>query len=339
MKLNRTCRRQLTNPNIDPRPLGRELLDIILPVDARKELAQAKAVTLMWHLDGPLRYLPLAALHDGTRYLVEQYRLSLFTAASYPNIKDQPKAAWKGLGLGVSESRTVEHKSFSALSSVPAELDAVIGQATNKGIVPGQQYLNNDFTWETMLLSLKKKGSYPLVHIASHFSLEPGNDTQSFLLPGKGDPITMALINKQSNLFGGVDLVTLSACETAYSGGKSADGKEVDGLSVLAQRQGAKAVIATLWPVADASTALLMHQFYKLREEKKLPKGEALRQAQLTLLNGMVKGTGKDQERAAIRFRKSDKATGTAPTFIYDTDKPFSHPYYWAPFILMGNWK
>ncbi len=335
-----TYRSLLTNPNLDPRPLGKELLDIILPADARKELAQANATTLMWHLDGPLRYLPLAALYDGSHYLVELYRISLFTSASYPNIKDQPKATWKGLGLGVSESRTVVDKSFTALSSVPSELNAVIRQDNNKGVIPGQQYLNNDFTWETMQQSLKKKGTYPLVHIASHFSLEPGNDTQSFLLPGKGDPITLALISQQNNLFGGVDLVTLSACETAYSGGKNADGKEVDGLSVLAQRQGAKAVIATLWPVADASTALLMQQFYKLREEQKLSKGEALRQAQLTLLNGKVRGTTEDQKRAAkISLGTKGKPNAAAQPFTYNSEKPYAHPYYWAPFILMGNWK
>jgi CHAT domain-containing protein len=62
--------------------------------------------------------------------------------------------------------------------------------------------------------------------------------------------MTLAEIKNSSNLFGGVELLTLSACDTATGGG-GADGKEVEAFAVLAQRQGAKAVVASLWPVAD----------------------------------------------------------------------------------------
>ena len=76
--------------------------------------------------------------------------------------------------------------------------------------------------------------------------------------------------------------------------------------------EGAKAIIATLWPVADDSTTLLMQQFYRVHEmERGISKAEALRRAQLALLEG----TG-DPNRTR-----------------------FAHPYFWAPFILIGNWK
>lgn len=151
----------------------------------------------------------------------------------------------------------------------------------------------------------------------------------------RGKLITLAKLKSQNNLFGGVDLLTLSACETAVGGGKDAGGKEVDGLSIITQRQGAKAVLATLWPVADEGTARLMERFYRLREEQKLTKAEALRQAQLALLGAKVGagGTAGDAERGA---KRSDG--NTTATFTPDPAAPFAHPYYWAPFVLMGNW-
>ena len=330
-------RDSLKDPKRDPRPQAKALLDVILPLDARAELAQARAGTLMWHLDGSLRLLPLAALHDGEQYLMERYRLTTFTSASTANLKDAPKARWTGLGLGVSEARMVAEKQFAALSAVPAELNTVIREDDSQGVIPGQRRLNQDFNWEDMQAQLKRKGKYPLVHIASHFNLEPGNDTMSYLLPGSGEPITLAQLTRQNNLFGGVDLLTLSACETGVGGGKGADGREVDGLSFIAQRQGAKAVVATLWPVADASTAQLMARFYSLRESQKLTKAEALRQAQMALLRGEGE-PGKEPADADQRSARRVDAAPAQPAYVTDPKAPFAHPYYWAPFILMGNW-
>ena len=330
-------RNQLKNPASDPRPLAKQLYDILLPEQARQELTAANAVTLMWHLDGPLRYLPLAALYDGNHYLVENYRNTLFTTASLLNLGKAPQSSWKGLGLGTSKARTIGATTFSALDSVPAELGSIIRQGDETaGTIPGQRYLDESFTWESLQKNLKRKGKYPLVHIASHFSLEPGDSSKSFLLTGSGDPISLEQISLKDNLFGGVDLLTLSACETAYSGGKGADGREIDGLSIMAQQKGAKAVIATLWPVADTSTALLMGDFYRLREEQNLPKAEALRQAQLALLNGETADIESSQpgRGKSIRF-SSEKESATAPV---DPGKSFAHPYYWAPIVLMGNW-
>jgi CHAT domain len=83
-------------------------------------------------------------------------------------------------------------------------------------------------------------------------------------------------------------LLTLSACNSGV-GDNTADGKEVEGFGVLTQRQGAKAVIASLWPVADSSTSRLMQDFYRIRESAAgITKLEALRQAQLGLLRGTV---------------------------------------------------
>jgi CHAT domain-containing protein len=124
---------------------------------------------------------------------------------------------------------------------------------------------------------------------------------------GDGGHLSLAELKTSADLFGGVQLLTLSACNTGMG-----DGTEVEGFGALAQRQGARAVIASLWPVADSSTKVLMQKFYRIREASPgKTKLEALREAQLELLHGSIK-----------RALKS----------------PYAHPYYWAPFFLMGNW-
>jgi len=149
------------------------------------------------------------------------------------------------------------------------------------------------------------------VHIASHFELQPANEDSSFLLLGDGAHLSLTELSLIPNLFANVDLLTLSACNTAV-GLTNASGAEWESLGMIAQRKGAKAIIATLWPVADDSTTLLMQQFYRVHEmERGISKAEALRRAQLALLEG----TG-DPNRTR-----------------------FAHPYFWAPFILIGNWK
>src|SRR5712691_2264091 len=153
-----------------------------------------------------------------------------------------------------------------------------------RGVLPGTIKLDEAFTQEAMLAGLRLRPS--VVHVASHFQFEPGNETNSALLLGDGSFLSLAQIKSMPNVFGGVELLTLSACNTA-TGGTGANGKEVEGFGVLAQRQGAKSVIASLWPVADSSTKVLMQEFYRLREANNgATKIEALRQAQLELLRG-----------------------------------------------------
>jgi CHAT domain-containing protein len=136
-----------------------------------------------------------------------------------------------------------------------------------------------------------------------------------------------------------VELLTLSACNTAMGG--ESNGREVEGFGELAQKQGALAVVATLWAVSDESTGKLMQEFYRLRTATPgMTKGEALREAQLALLRGQVK-----KGEGGTADQRTSKAVGTGanasgqPQFKYDPDRPYAHPYYWAPFILIGNWK
>jgi CHAT domain-containing protein len=318
--------------------LARELYQILVAPIAQ-DLQQARAETLMWSLDGALRYLPLAALHDGEQYLLEHYRLAVFTPASATRLKDAPRPQWHGAGFGVSKA----HAGFPALPTVPDELRGIIrdpAQRHSQGVLPGLLYLDEAFTAAALRTALHQH--YPVVHIASHFQLHPGDDTASVLLLGDGTHLPLAQLKTWPQPFQGVELLTLSACNTAV-GSPGAEGKEVEGFAVLAQRQGAKAVVATLWPMVDASTQVLMQTFYRLREDQPgRPKVEALRQAQLALLRGTgPRGAAPHMETRGVVLggAASSGPGGTLPYFIPDLQAPYAHPAYWAPYVLIGNWR
>ena len=320
-------RQVVMNPKLDPHPLGRELFKIIL-AGMETDLRHAKAKTLMFSLDGVMRYLPLAALFDGKQYLLERYRISVMTLASQARIKDKPDSQWRGSGFGVTKA----FEGAPALPSVAAELTGIIAtKAGDNGALSGEIMLDEQFTQKTMRQALLKRN--PVVHIASHFRFQPGDETQSFLLLGDGSHLSLAELKTSANLFGGVQLLTLSACNTGLG-----DGTEVEGFGVVAQRQGAKAVIASLWPVADSSTSLLMRELYRVRESSAgKTKLEALQTAQLGLLHGTLIVDKPDQARDLIH-EPAKPAKPVGPPYTADPKAPYAHPYYWAPFFLMGNW-
>ena len=128
---------------------------------------------------------------------------------------------------------------------------------------------------------------------------------------------------RKGTYFRNAELLTLSAFETAM--GSKGTGSEIEGLGAIAMERGAKAVIATLWSVSDDSTSLLMQEFYK-QHQKNLPKVEALRQAQLTLLTGKTRLVEDDETNRSQR-KENDKSKH----FTLDHDKPYAHPYYWGP--------
>ena len=329
-------REVLEDPRRNPLPLAQELYKIIVGPVA-KDLQDAKAETLMWSLDGVLRYIPVAALNDGQHYLVENYCNVVFTIASQARLKDQPAAKWQGMGFGVSKAQP----GFNALPAVPQELRAIFHDETTtdnaSGVLPGHVLLDDAFTADSLKTALRQRP--PVVHIASHFAFRPGSEADSFLLLGDGQHLSLAEINALPNLFGGVELLTLSACDTA-NGGAGSDGKEVEGFAVLAQRKGAKAVIASLWPVADASTQLLMQKFYQIRDAQAgLPKVEALRQAQLALLRGTNRGGASDNRSRGLGSEIDRGLRDSAQQTDADHQATFAHPFFWAPFTLIGNWK
>jgi CHAT domain-containing protein len=167
--------------------------------------------------------------------------------------------------------------------------------------VPAQVLLNQQFT-STTLQDQIAAAPYPIVHLATHGQFS-SNAKETFILAWD-NPINVKQLDGLLRARGQrdrrpIELLVLSACQTA-----AGDRRATLGLAGVAVRSGARSTLATLWSVDDQSTAYLMSQFYQKLTQPSLTKAEALRQAQLAL----------------------QKQPG------------FSHPYYWAPFVLVGNW-
>ncbi len=322
----------LRDPTKDAKSPAQELYKILIgPVKA--DLNQAQAETLVWSLDGVLRYVPIAALYDGKKYIVENYNTVTITPASIAHLVERPDVS----NLSVA-AMGISHKyedGLSALPAVEAELDDVVKDSrmpAAHGVLPGSILLNGAFTEKAMENELE--GQHAVVHIASHFVFKPGDDSQSYLLlagkevGGNGFHLTVADFRDNQKLaLDDTDLLTLSACETGMSG-NSSNGREVDGLGTTAQLKGARAVISSLWEVSDASTGKLMADFYQrwVVGAGKVEKVEALRHAQMDLMLGKIKPSPSERGRGFGSNSLQAPAT-------------FAHPYYWAPFVLMGNWR
>lgn len=312
----------------DPRPSGQKLYDLLIkPLE--EDLQVVGANTIVWSLDGSLRYLPIAALYDSKHgYLVERYATVIITLASNNDLaSSSDQENWQVLGLGVSKAIG----GFPALSNVREELRAIVRETEQKeqtGLLKGRRLLDEEFTSDAFRRHL---GHYNVIHAATHFSFKAGTREEaleSFLLLGSGEKLTLAQIRNSGAMFSGVELLVLSACDTA-AGGRGADGREIEGFGVLAQRAGAQTVMATQWPVADSSTRELMVRFYEIHGSRpKVSKAEALRQAQLALLRGAASSAQGNVSDPAANGSSSVQSTGK-----------YSHPYYWGPFILIGNWK
>jgi len=329
-------REAIQDPTIDVSRPATDLYNLLVkPIEPW--LKQEHATRLLWSLDGVLRYCPMAALFDGRHYLIERYSCEEFTVGKPARLTATADVD-EALGLGV----TKPHPGFEALPNVREELGALVrdpGDPRSGGLLDGVTMLDDRFTRESMVTALKS-GKFRTVHIASHFEFQPGDDTKSFLLLGDGDKFSLADMKSMPDLFGNVDMLTLSACQTAV-GSTRADGREIDGCAVIAQRDGAKTVVASLWPIADASTPVLMHTFYQLRrDDPSISKSEALRQAQLALLTGastVPSGASIPHVRGGPADNPSpEDDVANLPDFHADQTKPFAHPYYWAPFVLIS---
>jgi CHAT domain-containing protein/Tfp pilus assembly protein PilF len=341
-------RELLRNPAADPRPAGKELYDILIkPVE--KQLDGAGAKMLAWSLDGALRYIPIGALSpDGKTFLAEKYQTAVLTPKTRDGISDTTKP-WQVLGLGVSRSISVTDPAnsdmmitFRALPGAKRELERIVrdqGRPGETGILAGKRFLDADFTSRTLpdfLATEPKPGQsrFTVLHVASHFRL--GSDWKnSFLLLGDGNVLTLQQLSSTLPVtFGDIDLVTLSACNTAAAADSS--GKEIDSLAEAIQAKGGKAILATLWSISDEGTSQLMAEFYRSRKDTpSITKAEALQLAQRAMIGGGI--TLSPDLAARLRPRGTPPA-GT-PAYPFDETRPFAHPYYWSPFVLIGNWR
>lgn len=302
---------------------------LVQPIEA--ELERNQIHNLVFSLDRSVRYIPMAALHDGDQYLIEKYAVSTILSAdltdlgeSFPTQTENPSI----LAMGTSDAVG----GFPPLPNVPTEIDSIVRvEGSDQGIYQGLKFFNGEFDFETLRRNLS---GHSILHLATHGEFQPGQPKASYLLLGNGERLEIPKISTLRQL-DNVHLVVLSACETGL-GGRDPDGIEVGGISYYFLSRGALSVMASLWKVNDSSTSTLMQRFYAIlaesTDEQPITKAEALRQAQLSLL------LGNDYEAPNWlgASRASVELITLAGTPISSTSNP-SHPYYWAPFILIGN--
>ena len=123
------------------------------------------------------------------------------------------------------------------------------GPTQGNGALPGEGYADAAFTQDRFRAVLARSVDYSVLHIGSHFSLRPGNTLKSFLVMGDGTRMSLEAIRQLS--FAGLDLVTLSACQTGLGGTVRDDGREIEGFSSIVQQGGARQVVSSLWEVDD----------------------------------------------------------------------------------------
>lgn len=266
---------------------------ILGPVDL--QLAGMSQLEIAPH--GLFSFLPFAALYDGERCLVERLPVTVQTGIAVP----PPKAtnSPKILLVGSTDTR---------LPHVKAELDAIAGMSDRP---------SRPATFTAGALADGLAGKPNVVHVASHFGFDPVHPERSFIQLDARKRLSLAKF--QSELFdlSGVDLLVLSACDTAMTE-RGIYGPE--SLAGLAQSKGASQVIGTLWPVHDMSSSVFMKQFYGglLGERPALKAPRALQRAQCLMLAG-----------AGWPRRAKLQVTG-----LGKPKDDWRHPYYWAGYAL-----
>ncbi|NEQ52073.1 MAG: CHAT domain-containing protein [Leptolyngbya sp. SIO3F4] len=291
---------------------------LIKPLE--ESLSSTDAEMIIFAPDGPLRYVPLAALHDGNDWLVERFSFTHITAAALTNFDAKPQDNPRLLAAACSECN-FEYKvagqdfQFSLLPYTDSEVSLLEERMPNTDVLR-----TPNFTPEELQLRL---GSYEILHLATHGAFVTGQPEESFIVFGDKSRLNLKEIERKWNL-PNADLVVLSACETAVGSDGLGTGVEILGLGYQIQKAGAKAAIASLWQVSDGGTQVLMNAFYTAIANGKT-KAEALQLAQQALLTG--DGTASGLPRG-----------GLVPAGIpNEVANSLDHPYYWAPFILIGN--
>ena len=288
-------------------PPAQKLYQLMMqPIES--ELQARNITNLIFCMGADLRSTPLAAMHDGQRFLSEKYSIAIIPAFSLLNQRPATLRNTRVLAMGASQFRDMQ-----PLQEVPRELEVIA-----QNLWQGQKLLNQEFTIDR-LRAERSKFPYGIIHLATHAAFSPGEADDSFIqfwdqrlqltqLPG---------LNLRSPE---VQLLVLSACQTALG-----DRQAELGFAGLAVQSGSQAAIASLWKADDTGTLVLMTEFY--RQLRTAPsKAEALRRAQSALL--------KQQTRTAINLATRGNSNSATDNLVSTN---LSHPYYWAAFTLIGN--
>ena len=317
-------RLQMQNRSGDIRQTAQQLHTwLIEPIKA--DLQRANIQTLIYAPDGQMRYVPLAALYDGKQWLVEQYQINYLTALSLTTLDAQSFQNPTVLaGAFTDQARQVKvgDRNFS-FGPIPAAIEEV--KALSQTFANTKTLTGQDFTRRT--LTTAQLNRHNIIHLATHGQLVSGNPEESFILLNNGEHISLREIKDWQ--LPDVGLVVLSACQTAL-GDKLGSGIEIIGFGYQLQQAQARASIATLWSVNDVTTSDLMDEFYQRLKQGSPNPVDALRQAQITLITGDRTSNNNDP-RSSVDFNPGN----SGPSGRINRDP--THPYYWAPFILIGN--
>jgi CHAT domain-containing protein len=260
----------------------------IQPLEA--DLAAGAIQTLVFVPDGALRLIPFATLHDGQQYLIEKYAVAITPSLTLTDPHPLPQERVHLLAAGVAEAVG----EFPALPYVTEELQRI------QQLYGATVLLDEAFSPARLDQTLRQ-GDFEMVHIAAHGRFAPQADA-SFLLTPQGKltlPQLGQILGRLRFREQPIELLTLSACETAQG-----DERAALGLAGVAIQAGARSAVATLWRVADEAAARLMQAFYQQLRTPGVSRARALQQAQLALLH----------------------------------DPQYADPFFWAPYLLINNW-
>jgi CHAT domain-containing protein len=270
-------RQDLTNPSAirDLKMRSQQVYTwLIKPIEA--DLGKTPVNTLVFVLDGVLRNLPMSALFDGKKYLIEKYALSLSPGLQLFNPKPLVTQKLKVLTAGLTQPPK-NFPNFAPLHGIKSEFDLI----TKVGIstIP---LLNDKFT-STALERKIKETPFNIVHLATHGQFSSRVD-DTFVLAADGAinvrQFDTLLRDRDEARPEALQLLVLSACQTAEG-----DKRAVLGLAGIAIRAGARSTIASLWQIDDESTAMFVGSFYSELKKGDISKAQALQHAQLQLLH------------------------------------------------------
>jgi len=242
---------------------------LITPMEAT--LTENNINTMVIVPDGALRTIPLSALHDGKKFLIEKYAIATTPGLALTDPKPLKRKNLSLLLNGLTEAV----QDFPALPNVQNELDS-ISKLYKGRVLKDEKFILNSVTEE-----LTEK-PYRVVHIASHGQFV--NDVRKSFLLTYDNKLTM---DGLENIIGAskfrdepIELLTLSACQTA-----AGDDRAALGLAGIAIKAGARSALASLWFINDQASSNLVSDFYKYIKGSDVSKARALQQAQMEMID------------------------------------------------------
>ncbi|NEQ49748.1 MAG: CHAT domain-containing protein [Leptolyngbya sp. SIO3F4] len=287
-----------------------------------RDLERNNIDNLVFIMDQGLRATPLAALHNGKNFLVENYSLGLMpslnlTDTRYQNIQDSLV-----LPAGMSN---FPDQNLDDLPAVPFEIDSVINNwfGSSTPLLEEAATTNN-------IRNSRNAAPTGIVHLATHARFNRSSPDKSYIQLWDRK-LRLSEVRKMGWHDPVLELLILSACETA------SDSYEAElGFAGFASQAGVKSTLASLWNVSDVGTAALMIEFYTQLRSIDVPiKAEALQEAQVAMLNGEV-----FLKADTLYWSGGDVALPDSIHTVFhreETVPNLSHPFYWSGFTLVGS--